>query len=193
MMRIRKAKEKDLERLREIALQTGNSGKDATSLYYYKDLLGRFFCEAYVLYDKGICYVGVDENDSAQGYIVCVKDTSSFNSYFYNYTQSIKNNYDINKAKSEAERSLIKRLDVKLNDKPYYKEYPSHMHINLDEKARGNNLGKSLILKLKEENIKNIHLGVDSENEKAQGFYFHLGFKIISNESYGYVLGLSFT
>ncbi len=66
-------------------------------------------------------------------------------------------------------------------------DYPAHLHINLLPPAQSSGWGRRLIetelAALKASGAAGVHLGVSPENERAKGFYRHVGFEDISRDS----------
>ena len=62
-----------------------------------------------------------------------------------------------------------------------YDLHPSHLHIDLLERAQGKGLGRVMLQqvmeRLRSKGSPGAHLGVSLVNEAAQGFYRHLGFR----------------
>jgi ribosomal protein S18 acetylase RimI-like enzyme len=62
-----------------------------------------------------------------------------------------------------------------------YEAYPSHMHIDLLERAQGHGFGRRMMDevmdRLRGRGSPGVHLGVSVRNESAQGFYRRLGFR----------------
>ncbi len=62
-----------------------------------------------------------------------------------------------------------------------YVTYPSHLHIDLLDRAQGQGLGRRMLEqvmeRLRERGSPGAHLGVSMANEPAFGFYQHLGFR----------------
>ena len=58
--------------------------------------------------------------------------------------------------------------------------YPAHLHIDLQERARGRGFGRLLIERLLDDlrarGVPGVHLGVDERNANGIAFYEHLGF-----------------
>jgi ribosomal protein S18 acetylase RimI-like enzyme len=61
-----------------------------------------------------------------------------------------------------------------------YETYPSHLHIDLLERARGQGIGRRMMEKvmekLRERGAPGAHLGLSAQNLPAFGFYQRLGF-----------------
>ena len=62
-----------------------------------------------------------------------------------------------------------------------YAEYPSHLHIDLLDRAQGRGLGRRMMEmqmdQLRQRGSPGAHLGVSMVNTPAIGFYQKLGFK----------------
>jgi ribosomal protein S18 acetylase RimI-like enzyme len=65
-------------------------------------------------------------------------------------------------------------------------DYPSHLHINLVPRLRSQGLGRqlmnTLIRALREPGSAGLRCVVSAANQRAIGFYRHLGFTVISAE-----------
>lgn len=76
-----------------------------------------------------------------------------------------------------------------------FANYPSHLHIDLLERAQGRGIGRQLMNvlfdQLKSQGSRGVHLGVGSDNPNAIAFYKHLGFRTLKTEPWGNFMGLS--
>ena len=77
-------------------------------------------------------------------------------------------------------------------------EFPAHLHINLLPSGQGRGAGGRLVATLfdalRERSVEGVHLGVGRRNERAIGFYEHLGFRPIADAvdaSDAVVMGIS--
>ena len=70
-----------------------------------------------------------------------------------------------------------------------YEAYPSHLHIDLLERARGRGLGRRMMEQvmdlLRERGSPGAHLGVSMLNGPAFGFYQRLGFRELARVGSG--------
>lgn len=196
MIEIRKAQVFDLPHLYNICVKTGNSGTDATNLFNDPFMLGHFYASPY-LFAKEACNFVAVVNGTVQGYILCAKNTKSFNAWLCTWLEPIANNYRNGFVpKTETEKSLLEEIIFYKNDfcPPFLEEYPAHLHIDLLPSLQGKGAGKLLIKtlleELKKENIKGLHLGVDAKNEKAINFYKKCGFSVLEKTSWGFYMGL---
>lgn len=193
-MIIRKAQLKDIEQLEKIALKTGDSGSDASNYFYYKNMISKYYCEPYIHFDDSLCFVAIDNNECI-AYIVACENTNDFYNWF-NLEWKPECNKLFNKehVKSDKEANLLSLFSKEaIVDYPH--DYPAHLHINICIVGQGKGLGKTLVNtvvdELKKRNIKGIHLGVDIHNKGAIGFYKHIGFKSLFEDSDGILMGLN--
>jgi ribosomal protein S18 acetylase RimI-like enzyme len=193
-MIIREARIEDIEDLSKVALSTAMAGKDGEEFFCNKDLISQYYCEPYIRYNSKYCFV-LEENGKACGYTVGAVDSKDFFKWFNeNWLIKLRVQYANSKAISDEEDRILKMLKEDVEFSTLFEEYPAHLHINISKSLQGRGVGKQLILsllkKMSEENVKGIHLGVALTNDKAIGFYKHLGFKIIEEKTWGYYMGL---
>lgn len=66
------------------------------------------------------------------------------------------------------------------------KQFPAHLHINVDQAWRGNGIGNRLLRvyldHLMQAGIPGVHLGTTSENETACRLYSQIGFKLLDSK-----------
>ena len=92
-------------------------------------------------------------------------------------------------------QSLLETIfsDCQSENASWIKDFPAHLHIDILDSLQGKGIGKQLMntlfQHLKTENISGIHLGVDKANENAQGFYKKIGFSVLEEKDWGFVLG----
>jgi ribosomal protein S18 acetylase RimI-like enzyme len=77
-------------------------------------------------------------------------------------------------------------------------EFPAHLHINLLPGGQGRGAGRRLVATLfaalAARGVEGVHLGVGRRNERAIGFYEHLGFRAVADAvdpSDALVMGIS--
>lgn len=192
-MIIRKSRINDIEQLSKISLSTAIAGEDGSKYFYNKSLVSEYYCEPYVLHDRESCFV-VEEGNNCCGYIVGTKNSYDFYRWFNReWLVKLREKYKNAVFLSEHEEIIFKILsnDVKALD--YFDKYPAHLHINILKSMQGKSVGKKLMSafldKLVADKIRGVHLGVDIKNKKAIGFYDHMGFSIIQENDWGYVMG----
>ena len=75
-------------------------------------------------------------------------------------------------------------------------DYPSHLHIDLLTRARGQGLGKIMmdhfLKNLKDRGSKGLYLGLGNKNQRAYNFYKKYGLKELKRNSDTIFMGISF-
>lgn len=195
-MIIRESCIQDLPYIYDICLKTGDSGKDATSFYSDKYMLGSYYAAPYIIKSPSDCFVIVDSG-FVSGYILCAKNTNDFYKWMNEkWLPNIRENYREGfTPKSENEKSMLETInkDCQLISSNWITDYPAHLHIdilkNLQGKGSGRKLMETLFSHLIDEKISGIHLGVSESNKNAQEFYKKMGFVVLEKEEWGLILG----
>lgn len=194
MLRIEAAGSHDLAGAYRTCLLSGDAGKDATALYRDPDLLGHVYVGSYITQEAGTQLVVVDEAGSA-GYLLSTDDTLHFEEWAEaTWWPPLRARYPmLDDGSPDAELIRLihqpERTPVEVAG-----EFPAHLHIDLQERARGTGLGRALVERLlselRDREVAGVHLGVDASNENAIGFYEHLGFREVDREPDGLLMGL---
>ena len=183
MINIRKYQEKDKELLRDICIKTSrlpieteDQRKFLTLMYndYYTEVEGRN------------CFVAVDENDVAVGYILCAENFARYSKIFRKfYLPEIKKlgmNYYF-MAIGEMAAHLL-----------YSKKYPAHLHIDILDVCQGQGVGTRLMNELKNhlksKNVPALMLSCGGDNTMAVKFYKKNSFKVVKNLAGSYIMGI---
>jgi len=186
MITLRTLARDDIDTLYEIALATGDSGKDASKLYKDPKLIGHIYAAPYAVLTPQTCIVAED-NEGVVGYVVGVFDTRTF--------------------EAELERSWWPDLrqicpDPGATPQPHWtvddkrcaqihhpqpipqsvvSKFPAHMHMNLFPRAQGQGIGRKLCenwLDLARENgVTGVHVGVSPLNRGGAAFWQKCGFR----------------
>jgi ribosomal protein S18 acetylase RimI-like enzyme len=196
MLRIERASLADLPGAYRTCLLTGDAGRDASGLYRDPDLLGHLYVGPYLASGRGTQLVPVDEAGSA-GYLLSADDTLAFESWAEaSWWPALRARYPLPVDTDDSpDAVLIRDIHQPPRTSPELASaYPAHLHIDLQERARGSGLGRLLIERLlgelRERGVAGVHLGVDGGNTNAIGFYAHLGFREVQPEPWGLVMGL---
>jgi ribosomal protein S18 acetylase RimI-like enzyme len=76
-------------------------------------------------------------------------------------------------------------------------DYPAHLHVDLLPRAQGSGNGRRLVehlfSRLRAMGVRGVHLGVDADNERAVGFYRHLGMRPVRRQPGALLLGMPLT
>lgn len=143
------------------------------------------YCNYYIENEPENCFVLVDENDDAQGYILCSSDIKKFKSGFKKYLPIIKAN---------AGKSIKEVYGEFIGTLVFSVAYPAHMHIDINYDYTGHGDGtkmlKRLFEHLKSKNVKGLMLIVGSGNTEAIRFYKRNGFKVLFQGFDGTVMGI---
>jgi ribosomal protein S18 acetylase RimI-like enzyme len=187
---IRPYLDSDLDDLYRICLQTGDSGEDATSKFADPRILGHVFAAPYGLFEPSLAFVAEDET-GVGGYIVGALDSSAFEEWLESeWWPGLRDRYPAPPPELPPDRWTPDQRAADLIHAPLKvpdelaKDYPSHLHINLVPRLQGQGLGRRLMntltLALRERGSVGVHFFVRPANQRAIGFYRHLGFSVIS-------------
>ena len=189
-IRIRPYEPADLDAVYEICLRTGDSGEDATHLYDDPKALGHLYAGPYVTLEPDLAFVLEDESGVC-GYVIGVLDTRRFSRAVSERWLPQLQSVLPDPVGEPEEWSPTERVYHQIHHpRPQFptelEPYPSHLHIDLLPRAQGRGHGRHLIetllAALTERGSPGVHLGVDSRNVRAQGFYRKVGFVELSNE-----------
>ena len=148
---------------------------------------GRFtllmYCDAYL--ERGVAYMLLDGEGVARGYVLAAEDAHVWRRDFEPYRIRIA------ELGPDYERRVAEELD-------FYEsvagEYPAHLHIDIAEAHTGCGGGRmlmeALLARLRADGVPGVVFGVAAANERAVGFYRHMGFQKLSEYSDG--AGLTF-
>ena len=187
-MLIRPVEPGDLDALYDVCLRTGDAGEDATARFADPRLLGEVYVGPYLLMPHGIGYTAIEEGVPS-GYVLAAVDTRRFEAECEaqwwpplrkRYPQQIADDPSTDDAEIIA---LIHRPERPTDE--VVARYPAHLHIDLLPILQGRGVGREMIGRLLDElrarGVPGVHLGVDARNERAVGFYEHLGFDHIDD------------
>lgn len=179
---IRMYQEKDRDQVRKICIQTAPEILRQNEMM--QQLVLRAFCDYYIEQEPQHCFVAVNENDEAVGYILCATDAREWYRIFsQQYIAPIEND--------GARGFLEKTCEACLSAA---EDYAAHLHTDIlpDYQRRG--LGKSLmnmlIEQLRSQQVKGLMLSVGNENIGAQRFYEKMGFSEIDRRPTETVMGI---
>lgn len=185
--KIRLATPGDREALYDICLLTADSGVDATALYGDRRVPGSIWAVPYAQFEPDFAFV-LAEGDKALGYVLGVPDTAAFAATLEReWWPQMRMSFAGLTPKSEAEASALERIAIP--EQPamdLLDDYPAHLHINLLPEAQSGGWGRRLIETeldtLRRAGVRGVHLGVSPTNERAKGFYQHIGFQDVSRD-----------
>jgi ribosomal protein S18 acetylase RimI-like enzyme len=193
---VRKFQEEDRPGLYHICLATGDSGANAVHLYDQKDMLGEIYVGPYLTFQPDLSFTLI--HDGVAGYALAALDTSSFeDTLSKKWWPVILEKYNGRSPENfnDREKNLFSYIqNPPLRSKEVISEYPSHLHIDLLEKAQGRGIGKAMMLlvleSLREQGSKGVHLGMGAQNARAFTFYTKLGFALLDKNDDEWTMGL---
>lgn len=168
-----------------VCLKTGNYGADGEPFYREDpDALGRIFVGPYLAYEPELSLILEDEQGVC-GYAFGAFDSKAFyERYDSEWRPGLCERFPMPEGDSTTwNRSQI--VHSWYHQPSYYcpepyQDYPSHMHIDLLERARGTGNGRRMMemvmAKLAAMGSPGAHLGLSVFNEGAFAFYTKLGF-----------------
>jgi ribosomal protein S18 acetylase RimI-like enzyme len=183
---IRAYRPDDLAALRQICVQTGDAGRDATGQWSDDGLLPDVFLEPYLVLEPSTAWV-VEWDDRAVGYLVAAFDTRGFVRRWSEEWTPVFAARHPRVAQDPGEQWL---LDTGLEPghllSAHVDAFPAHLHIDLLPAAQGLGAGRALMRELgsaaSTAGVVGIHLGVGSSNSSALAFYDRLGFRELSTD-----------
>jgi ribosomal protein S18 acetylase RimI-like enzyme len=183
---IRLARPEDQAGAYYVCLKTGDHGKDGEPFYREDpDALGRIFVGPYLAFEPELSFILEDEQGIC-GYACGAIDSRAF---FARYEKEWRPGLCARFPEPQGDRKKWNRVQEVYSwyHHPDYfcpephEKYPSHLHIDLLEHARGRGYGRrmleQLMDKLRQRRSAGSHLGVSSLNGPAFGFYQRLGFR----------------
>ena len=193
---VRKFQEEDRPGLYHICLATGDSGANAEHLYNQKDMLGEIYVGPYLSFQPDLSFTLI--HDGVAGYALAALDTTSFEDTLSNqWWPAILEKYSNRSPENfnERENNLFRYIqNPPLRSKEVINQYPSHLHIDLLEKAQGRGIGKAMMLllleTLREQGSTGVHLGMGARNDRAFIFYTKLGFTLLDKNDDEWTMGL---
>lgn len=169
-----------------VCLKTGDHGKDGEA-FYREDpaALGRIFVGPYLAFEPELSLI-LEDDQGVCGYAFGAFDSRAF---FARYESEWRPKLSAHFPDPQGNRHQWTRLQEVYSwyhhpdyfcPEPYA-AYPSHLHIDLLERARGRGYGRRMIEqvmeKLRQRGSPGAHLGVSALNQTAFKFYQHLGFR----------------
>ena len=171
MLEIKRYNPKYKEDVRKVCL---NTAYDTAYEPVERNYLLNSYCDYYINNEPDTCFVAIDENDTAQGYVICAPDFERYKKLVKPYViQGKKSGFD-HYYEGIAERSVLRLFS---------KNYPAHFHIDINEGFQNMGVGSKLITALFEQlenkKVKGVMLTTGSGNTQAINFYKKHGFKTL--------------
>ena len=176
---------KDKERVQQICLKNADCMDSSEDTKKYILLM---YCNYYIEQEPYNCFVAVNDEDEAVGYIICSENYDSYEKVFCE-------NYLNQCAAISPKRYVEAKLDL-LSHSMFKKEYPAHFHIDIDDSYQRMGIGSLLIsalkMHLRKKNINNMMMVCGEDNYNAINFYKKNGFKDLITTKMGHAMALDF-
>lgn len=178
---LRWARPSDRHAVSEICLRTGDAGADATGTLVHPELYGLLWAEQYVVHEPSFALLA-DVGGTVRGYVLAAPDTVAFEALLDEvWWPALRARHPLPGDGTEVDRQLIEYLHHPAHTPTSVTDrYPAHLHIDLLPELQGRGLGRQMIerieQRLRDAGCPGVHLGVDPRNERAIGFYEHLGY-----------------
>ena len=183
---IRLARAGDQPGAYHVCMKTGNFGKDGEPFYREdSDALGRIFVGPYLVYEPELSLI-LEDDQGVCGYALGAFDSLQF---FARYEQEWRPKLCAQFPAPTGDSAFwtrVQNVHHWYHHPDYfmpepYDAYPSHLHIDLLERAQGRGFGRRMLEqvmdRLHERGSPGAHLGVSMLNTTAFGFYQRLGFR----------------
>ena len=182
---IRLARSEDQPGAYHVCLKTGDHGRDGEPLYRDDpDALGRIYVGPYLAFEPSLSFLLEDEQGVC-GYVLGALDSRAF---YGRYEREWRPQLCARFPGPGGDPSTwtpVQHVHHAYHHPDYfcpepYELHPSHLHIDLLERARGRGHGRRLIehvtRTLRNLGSPGVHLGMSAQNTQACGFYRRLGF-----------------
>lgn len=184
--RIRPYQPEDLDDLYRVCLLTADNGQDATSLVRDPKLPGHVYMAPYVTFEPSLAFVAEDATGVA-GYVVAALDSHAFEQRLEDdWWPALRDRYPEPPPDVAEALPTLKQYALLGIHHPWgtadvlASRFPSHLHIDLLPRLQGRGVGRRLIdtlaTSLRDQGSPGLHLTVGDGNQKAIGFYRHVGF-----------------
>jgi ribosomal protein S18 acetylase RimI-like enzyme len=183
---IRPYRPNDLDELYRVCVQTADNGQDAASLFRDPRLPGYVYAAPYARFEPSLAFVAEDAG-GVGGYVVAALDSQAFEQRLErDWWPALRASHpepsqDLAQGLSPQERFAFHAIHHPWGTPGELASgFPSHLHINLVPRLQGQGIGRQLIetviCALRDQGSGGLHLHVRRGNQRAAGFYRHLGF-----------------
>ncbi|HXG47095.1 MAG TPA: N-acetyltransferase [Methylomirabilota bacterium] len=183
---IRAARPGDEAGAYHVCLKTGDHGRDGEPFYRDDpDALGRIFVGPYLAFEPELALI-LEDCEGICGYALGARDSHAF---YARYEKEWRPGLCARFPEPQGDPARWTRTEHVhhwYHHPDYfcpepYEAYPSHLHIDLLERAQGRGYGRrmleELMARLRDGGSPGVHLGVSVVNTRAIGFYQRLGFR----------------
>ncbi len=184
----------DIPHLYEICLKTGDNGQDASHLFESPYLIGDYYAVPYAIYEPELTFVLVKDGRPV-GYVLGASNTPVFEQWMFDeWFPPLREKYPQADPNAVDMRShILKSIHKTVCEPDNVPGYPAHLHIDILPEGQGGGWGLKLMERfwdqLRSMEVPAVHLGVSKANANAVGFYKHIGYHVITEHQWGYMLG----
>lgn len=182
-----------------VCLKTGDNGKDGEP-FYQEDpgALGRIYVLPYLMFSPELSLILEDE-EGVCGYALATLDSHRhFERYDKEWRPQLCEQFPAPTGDPSSWNRSQQIHHLYHNPNYFcpepYEQYPSHLHIDFLERARGQGLGRKmideLIRRLRSMGSPGVHLGLAAVNDAAYGFYIALGFHELVRDDSSIYMGM---
>ncbi len=139
MINIRKYEPKDKQNLIKILYETSSLPLETEKQRKFLELM---FNDYYTEIEPDCCFVAVNEDDEAVGYILCARDFDTYEKNFKNFYMPEIKSLGLNFYTMAAGEMFVHKL--------LRKKYPAHLHIDILDVCQGQGVGTRLVNALSE-------------------------------------------
>jgi ribosomal protein S18 acetylase RimI-like enzyme len=181
---IRPYRPADEDAVYDVCLKTGIAGQDATHLYSDPKALGHIFVGPYLHLEPELAFV-LEDSQGVCGYVLGALDSARFyRAYLERWLPELRKFRPDpcgNPAEwTPTEKAYHQYHHPKIYFPGHFRDYPSHLHIDLLPRAQGRGNGQrmmaTLLERLRQLGATGVHLSMASTNSRAERFYQKLGF-----------------
>lgn len=183
---IRPYRDSDLDDLYRVCLLTGDGGQDASALFDDPRILGHVMAGPYGVFEPSLAFVAEDEL-GVGGYIIGTLDSTAFwQRLEADWWPALRERYPAPPPGLAPEQlTADQRWAGYIRNPPgspgkFTPDYPSHLHVNLLPRLQSQGLGRRMMTTmldaLRARGSAGVHFFVSPRNQRAIGFYRHLGF-----------------
>lgn len=193
-LRMRPARAGDEAAAYHVCLKTGDYGRDGEPFYREDpDALGRLFVGPYLALEPALAWV-LEDDAGVCGYVLGALDSRRFyGRYEAEWRPGLCRDFPMPQG-DPAGWTRSQKVHAWYHQPDYfcpepYEQYPSHLHIDLLERAQGRGWGRRMLEHVMGElgrmGSPGAHLGVAVPNTAAAGFYRRLGFQELARVGEG--------
>lgn len=188
-MLLRPIQPRDLPGAYHVCLATSNAD-GGNRIWVNPELLGHVYVGPYI-FGPGASGAVILDALGVAGYCLGVTDTREFETWAEReWWPPLRADYPVPAKDTpipQQEREIISLLRSPPTSPEWVtRKFPSHLHIDLLDRAQGQGWGRRLIenlcVELRDRGSSGIHLSVGEANRNAIRFYHHLGFLEVGGE-----------